>query len=108
MNPKYLLMVKEEIDKLLECGFIYHVLYSEWVSQRRIGIDLDKILAILKLNIFEHMISLKEFLGATGYYRRFIYFYAQVVVLLTHLIKQTNIPSVWIEECTKAFNKLKK
>ena len=32
MNPKYSLMVKEEIDKLLECGFIYLVLYSEWVS----------------------------------------------------------------------------
>ena len=25
-------MVKEEIDKLLECGFIYPVPYSEWVS----------------------------------------------------------------------------
>jgi hypothetical protein len=32
MNPKYFLMVKEEIDKLLECGFIYPVPYSEWVS----------------------------------------------------------------------------
>jgi hypothetical protein len=31
MNPKYSLMIKEEIDKLLECGFIYHVEYSEWV-----------------------------------------------------------------------------
>jgi hypothetical protein len=25
-------MVQEEIKKLSECGFIYHVLYSEWVS----------------------------------------------------------------------------
>jgi hypothetical protein len=32
LNPKYLLMVQEEIKKLLECGFIYPVLYSEWVS----------------------------------------------------------------------------
>ena len=32
MNPKYSLMVKEEIDKLLECGFIYPVPYSEWIS----------------------------------------------------------------------------
>jgi hypothetical protein len=32
MNHKYSLMVKEEIDKLLECGFIYPVPYSEWVS----------------------------------------------------------------------------
>jgi transposase InsO family protein len=32
MNPKYSLLVKEEIDKLLEAGFIYKVPYSEWVS----------------------------------------------------------------------------
>ena len=32
MNPKYSLMVKEEIDRLLEAGFIYPVLHSEWVS----------------------------------------------------------------------------
>ena len=32
MNPKYSLMVKEEIDKLLECGFIYLVPHSEWIS----------------------------------------------------------------------------
>ena len=32
MNPKYSLMVKEEIDKLLECKFIYPVPFSEWVS----------------------------------------------------------------------------
>ena len=31
MNPKYSLLVKEEIDKLLEAGFIYKVPYSEWV-----------------------------------------------------------------------------
>ena len=32
LNPKYSLMVKEELDKLLEVGFIYPVPYSEWVS----------------------------------------------------------------------------
>ena len=32
MNPKYSLMVKEEIDKLLSCGFIFPVPHSEWVS----------------------------------------------------------------------------
>ena len=32
MNPKYSLMVKEEIDKLLEAGFIFPVPHSEWVS----------------------------------------------------------------------------
>lgn len=32
MNPKYSLMVKEEIDRLLDAGYIYPVLNSEWVS----------------------------------------------------------------------------
>jgi hypothetical protein len=32
LNPKYSMMVKEELDKLLEAGFIYPVNNSEWVS----------------------------------------------------------------------------
>ncbi|CAM6094694.1 unnamed protein product [Calypogeia fissa] len=32
MNPVYLLMVKEELDRLLSAGIIYPVLNSEWVS----------------------------------------------------------------------------
>ena len=32
MNPKYSLLIKKEIDKLLKCGFIYPIPYSEWVS----------------------------------------------------------------------------
>lgn len=32
MNHKYSLMVKEEIDRLLDAGYIYPVLNSEWVS----------------------------------------------------------------------------
>ena len=76
------------------------------VSHKEIGVDPDKIAAIQKLEIPEHMTALKGFLGATGYYRRFIYFYAQVAAPLTHLTKQTDAPGVWTEECTKAFNKL--
>ena len=77
------------------------------VSNKGIGVDPDKVAAIRKLEIPEHMTALKGFLGATGYYRRFIYFYAQVAIPLTHLTKQTDLPGVWTEECTKAFNKLK-
>ena len=32
LNPKYSLLVKEELDKLLDIGFIYPVPFSEWVS----------------------------------------------------------------------------
>ena len=32
MNPKYETIVKEEIDKLLNAGFIYEIEHTEWVS----------------------------------------------------------------------------
>ena len=32
LNPRYSLMVKEEIDLLLEAGFIYPIINSEWIS----------------------------------------------------------------------------
>ena len=44
LNPKYSLMVKEEIDRLLEAGFIYPINNSEWVSPfavvpKKVGAD---------------------------------------------------------------------
>ena len=44
LNPKYSLMVKEEIDRLLEARFIYLVHNSEWVSPivvvpKKVGVD---------------------------------------------------------------------
>ena len=44
LNPRYSLMVKEEIDRLLEAGFIYPVINSEWVSPivvipKKVGAD---------------------------------------------------------------------
>ena len=32
LNPQYSMLVKKELDKLLEADFIYPVLSSEWVS----------------------------------------------------------------------------
>ena len=44
LNPRYLLMVKEDIDRLLEAGFIYPIVNSEWVSPivvvpKKVGAD---------------------------------------------------------------------
>ena len=44
LNPTYLLMVKEDIDWLLEAGFIYPIVNSEWVSTivvvpKKVGAD---------------------------------------------------------------------
>ena len=44
LNPRYSLMVKEDINRLLEAGFIYPVVNSEWVSPivvvpKKVGAD---------------------------------------------------------------------
>jgi hypothetical protein len=44
LNPKYFLKVKEELEKLLEAGFIYPLKHSEWVSPivivpKKVGAD---------------------------------------------------------------------
>jgi hypothetical protein len=44
LNPRYSLMVKKEIDRLLEAGLIYPVNNSEWVSPivvvpKKVGVD---------------------------------------------------------------------
>ena len=53
MNPKYETIVKEEIDKLLNAGFIYEIEHTEWVSpivivtkkngKIRVCVDLKKV-----------------------------------------------------------------
>jgi hypothetical protein len=76
------------------------------VSKEGIAVDPDKVAAILLLPIPEHITGVKAFLGATSYYRRHIFFYAQIAAPLTYLTKQTDVPRVWTDECTIAFEKL--
>jgi hypothetical protein len=62
MNPKYFLLVKEEMDKLLEVGIIYHIPYNEWVSpivvvpkkngKLRICVDYRKLNNVTKKDYF--------------------------------------------------------
>ena len=62
LNPKYSLMVKEELDKLLEAGFIYPVPHSEWLSpivmvpkknkKIRICQDFRKLNTVIKKDYF--------------------------------------------------------
>ena len=57
MNPKYEMIVKEEIDKLLDVGFIYEIEHIEWVSsiviitkkngKIRVCVDLKRVNAAI-------------------------------------------------------------
>jgi hypothetical protein len=87
---------------LVPCGrLLGHI-----VSKEGIAVDPGKVAAILLLPIPEHIIGVKAFLGATSYYRHHIYFYAQIAAPLTYLTKQIDVPGVWTDECTIAFEKL--
>jgi transposase InsO family protein len=57
--------------------------------------------------------DVQAFLGLTGYYRRFIQNYAKITEPLLQLLRSQNsttrnIPFTWNEECTTAFETLKK
>ncbi|MCO5561498.1 hypothetical protein L7F22_015119 [Adiantum nelumboides] len=53
MNPKYAKIVQEELEKLIQCGFIYPIEHLEWVSpivivpkkngKLRVCVDLKKV-----------------------------------------------------------------
>ena len=78
------------------------------VSERGIATDPDKVTIIASLPIPTTVSEVKGFLGHTGYYRRFIYGYATLVMPLTELLKKTDTPPVWTSACIHAFNVVKR
>jgi hypothetical protein len=77
------------------------------VSSQGIATDLDKVAIIIELPIPINVTRIRAFLGHVGYYRRYIYKYANIAIPLTELTKKSEIAPVWTEACTKAFNTLK-
>jgi hypothetical protein len=77
MNPKYFLLVKEEVDKLLEVGIIYPISYSEWVSpivvvpkkngKLRICVDYRKLNSVTKKDYFPLPFTDSMLDGVAGY-----------------------------------------
>ena len=78
------------------------------VSEQGIATDPDKIANIVSLPIPTTVTEVKGFIGHIGYYRRFIYQYAVIVMPLTKLLKKDDEVSVWNSACTHAFNTLKR
>ncbi|MCO5564458.1 hypothetical protein L7F22_018119 [Adiantum nelumboides] len=72
MNPKYVKIVQEELEKLIKCGFIYPIKHSEWVSpivivpkkngKLKVCVDLKKVNATTRkdhypLPYLEHVLE---------------------------------------------------
>ena len=73
------------------------------VSRNGISMDADKIAVIVKLPRPYNAKGVQVFMGHCGYYRRFIYMYAEIARPMYALL----IVFEWTEDCENAFEKLK-
>ena len=91
-----------------KCNFFKEQLHylGHLVSGKGIQALPEKLTAIAEMPIPRNPREIRQVLGLTGYYRKFIPNYADIVHPLTQLTKKS-IPFVWSEECQKAFEKLK-
>ncbi len=67
----------------------------------------SKINIIVNWLILINVKDVQSFLDFANFYKRFIYNYSRIVILLTHLIRK-DVLFVWFQKCQIAFNILKK
>ena len=80
--------------------------FGHFISGRGVETDPSKIEAIIKWPAPGDQKELRNFLGLTGYYRRFIQGYASICRPLTDLLKTDNF--CWNGEANDSFATLKK
>ena len=77
------------------------------LSTRGISPIPDKIKVILNWDTPKNTTQLKSFLGVVGYYRKFIFQFANIANPLYALLKK-DVPFIWTNSCTEAFIELKR
>ena len=94
--------------KLLKCDFAHEkVAYLEHViSAKGVATDESKIEAIRSWPHPTNVKELRGILGVTGYYRKYIHFYAVFSQPLTALLKK-GVVFRWTEAMERAFQTLK-
>ncbi|XP_048438976.1 uncharacterized protein LOC125476684, partial [Pyrus x bretschneideri] len=132
LNPPMMEVVKKEVIKLLDCGVIYPISDSRWVSPVQVvpkksgvtvvkneeqelvptrvvtGIEVDKS----KVDLVRHLPSptsvreVRSFLGHAGFYRRFIKDFSKIAQPLCRLL-QKEVVFEFDEACSTAFKHLK-
>ncbi|KAM2048615.1 hypothetical protein ACFX1T_007125 [Malus domestica] len=93
--------------KLTKCSFgkttIDYLGHS--ISQQGVAVDNSKIQTIVDWPKPQSIKGFCDFLGLTGYYRKFVLHYGLIAKPLTNILQQGNFS--WIAESTVAFDKLK-
>lgn len=94
--------------KMSKCSFAQRELsYLGFViGEQGVSTEPDKIVRIQHWPLPHSVKQLRQFLGLSGYYRKFVRHYGIIAKPLTHLLKK-NVPFVWTSECTTAFEALK-
>ena len=94
--------------KLAKCQFCLSELSFLGYKVTSLGIhpDADKVAAVTEFKVPTNAKHVRQFLGLTGYYRRFVHNYAQIAEPLFALTKQ-DTPFAWDSSCQSAFDVLK-
>lgn len=98
--------LKIQLDKCefmrRETEFLGHVITQEGIKQ-----DPEKVKKTLDWKLPENQKQIKQFLGLSGYYRRFIKDYSKIVKPMTKFLKKDQTVDIHDESYKAAFSKLK-
>ncbi|CAN6586192.1 unnamed protein product [Malus baccata var. baccata] len=103
LNPSMMDVVKKEIIKLLDCGVIYPISDSHWVSSIQV---VPKKSGVTVLPSHTSVREVRSFLGHAGFYRRFIKDFSKIAQPLYRLL-QKEVAFEFNKECETAFKTLK-
>ena len=77
------------------------------VSEQGIQPDADKLKTVSNYPVPKNIKEMKQFLGLSNYYKRFIRNYAQITELLHRMQRKGKQPFNWNTSCQEAFDTLK-
>ena len=81
--------------------------FGHLISRDSVAVDPEKVKAVVEWTRPINMFEIWSFLGLIGYYRHFIEGFSKTLALLIALTKK-NTCYIWMGECEKSFQEMKK